>query len=173
MKILTLETEDMMHQLLAVLDTDIQHLEANITALDQLRRLVVKQDEEALKQLLSNLQSGTGRYRENESKRQALRQELAMIYDCDAKEITLSRFAAELSGEMKIQFAQRKAKLQTLTSLMKKEHANTFRLLTDCARFNRMLLKSIFNIGRNEATTYNAAGSTQREMNTMFMNFQL
>ncbi len=173
MKTLMLETEDIMNELLAVLDTDIQHLEANITALDQLRRLVVKQDEDALKQLLSSLQSEAGRYRENESRRQALRRELAVASDCAVEEITLSRFAAELSGEMKFQFTRRKEKLQSLASLMKKEHANTFRLLTDCARFNRMLLKSVFNIGRNETTTYNAAGSPQRQMNTMFMNCQL
>ena len=173
MKTITLETEELMQQLLAVLDIDIQHLEANIAAMDQLRRLVVKQDENALKQLLSNLQSETSRYRANESKRQALRKELAIVYGCSPQDITLSRFSAELSGDMKLQFAQRRSTLQALSGRMKKEHANTYRLLADCARFNRMLLKSIFNMGRNESTTYNAAGSAQRQTNTMFMNIQL
>lgn len=172
MKTLTLETEEIMVQLLAALDADIQQLEENITAMDQLRCLVVKQDDKGLRELLSTLQSKVTGSRHNESKRQALRQELAAIYNCPVKEITLTRFAAELTGDMKRQFAQRKIKLQSLARLLKKEHGNTQRLLGDCARFNRMLLKSIFSVGRNEKTTYNAAGSAQRQTNTVFMNLQ-
>lgn len=173
MKTLTLESEDILDQFMGVLDMDIQQLEKNIAVLDQLRCLVVKQDNDGLSQLLNKIQSEVKGHHENGLKRLALRKELAFSYGCDIEQLTLSRLETVLPGQKKLQVSQRKIKLQTLSARLKKEYENTQRLLSDCARFNRLLLKSIFNLGRSEATTYNAAGSTRRQMNAVFMDTRL
>ncbi|MHC4551152.1 MAG: flagellar export chaperone FlgN [Planctomycetota bacterium] len=159
-------------QLLAVLDTDIRHLEDSLAVLEQLRKLIVKQDHDELGRLLGSIQSESTQYRSNELKRQTLRNELANLYRCEISEITLSRFENELTGEKKRQVTEKKTKLRTLTTLLKKEHANTQRLLIECARFNRSLLNGIFGMARPQSTTYNAAGSTQRQTDNVFMNMQ-
>lgn len=159
-------------QLLAVLDNDIQHLEDSLAVLDRLRKLIVTQDHDALGRLLTSLQAESTQHRSNEMKRQTLRKELANLYRCEIGQITLSRFENELTGERKQQIAEKKIKLRTLAGLLKKEHANTQRLLIECARFNRSLLNGIFGMARKQTTTYNAAGSTQRQTETVFMNVQ-
>ena len=50
-----LEIEDCVSQLLTVLDKDIEYLEDNLTRLDNLRRLVIKQDNDLLGRLLENM----------------------------------------------------------------------------------------------------------------------
>lgn len=173
MKIQPLNTEDTLRQFLVVLDADIQGLEQNIATLDQLRRLVVKKDGDGLSQLLSLLQSQHQNYHDNELKRNRLRKKLAASYGCPVEQMTLSGLGAMLDKPTKRELTERKLKLRQLTIRLKKEHTSTQRLLKNCARFNRMLLKSIFDMARPGSTTYNAAGSTQRQMDNVFMNVQL
>ena len=172
MKTLTPDIEMRIGQLLGVLDTDIRHLEDSLAALDQLRRLVVKQDHDGLNHLLSSIQNETRSYHGNEQKRLVLRNELARLCHCDPQQITLSRFEAELTGDKRQQVVERKTKLRTLAARLKNEHAATSRLLADCARFNRTLLNSLLNLGRPQTATYNAAGTAQRQTNTIFMDMQ-
>lgn len=84
--------------------------------------------------------------------------------------MTLSRLQTELSGEKKTQVAERKIELQALIGKLKKEHAGTMMLLSDCARFNSMLLKSIFQLGATGEITYSPQGSVQRQVNTAFVD---
>jgi hypothetical protein len=172
MSALTLEIEEIIDQLIVILDRDIRHLEDNIAILDQLRRLVVKQDNAALSQLLESIQSETKNYRENELKRQALRKELAVMFGCSIEQTTLSRIEGHLAQEKRIEIVKRKSKLRTLAGLLKKEYLSTQMLLADCARFNRMLLKNIFEAGRPESITYSPRGAAQRQADMVFMNLQ-
>jgi hypothetical protein len=172
MKTLTLEIEEIIDQLIVILDRDIRHLEDNIATLDQLRRLVVKQDNTALSQLLGSLQSQAKNYRENELTRQTLRSELAFMFGCSVEQITLSRIEEQLAQEKRTEIIKRKSKLRILAGLLKKEYLSTQMLLADCARFNCMLLKSIFEAGRPESTTYSPRGAAQRQADTVFMNLQ-
>ncbi len=172
MNTLPLRTEELMDQLLAVLDVDIQHLEDSIALLDRLRELVIKQDNESLGQLLNTIQSKTTVYRNNELKRQALRRELALLLGCDMATATLSRLEAELTGPRKVEISSRKTTLRTLANRLKTEFAGTQRLLADCTRFNRMLLKSIFQMARPETATYTAAGAAKRQADNVFINVQ-
>jgi len=62
--------------------------------------------------------------------------------------------------------------LKALTGELKKEHLRTALLLSECARFNSLLLRSIFDLGQTGAVYYNSNGATKRQMDTAFMNLQ-
>lgn len=172
MKTAAFEIEDKINQLLAVLDKDIRHIEDTLSRLNDLRSFIVKRDDASLQKLLESIRSESNSYKENESKRQLLRQELAAALNCDFKQMTLSGLEAELSGEKKTEVTQRKIKLKTLAAKLKKEHSSTIILLTDCARFNNMLLKSILELGQAGTITYSPRGSAERQTNSAFMNLQ-
>lgn len=172
MKTAAIEIEDKVDQLLIVLDRDIQHIQENLLRLNELRSLAVKRDDASLRKLLESIQSDSHSYRENELKRRLLREELAMASDCSFEQMTLSRLEADLSGEKKAEVAQRKAELQTLAGKLKKEHSSTAMLLSDCARFNSVLLKSILQLGQAGTITYNPNGSAERQTSSAFVNLQ-
>lgn len=167
-----IEIEDCVNQLLTVLDHDIDYLEANIARLNELRALVVKQDSQSLSTLLAAIQSAAKRYQGNELKRQMLRVRLAALLSCSPKEITLTRMETHVTNGRNADIASRKNRLQALTGLLKKEYLGVQMLLADCARFNRLLLKIIFETGRSETITYKPTGAAQRQTDTVFMNLQ-
>ena len=164
--------EECAEQLLAVLDKDIEYLEDNIAQLNELRRLVVRQDTDSLGQLLAALQAGSKTYQDNISKRQMLRKKLAVMMNCSFEETTLTRIEAQLNDGKNRDVAKRKSRLRTLTARLQKEYVSTRRLLADCARFNRLLLKSIFETGQSDNITYNSTGARQRQTDTVFMNLE-
>jgi len=172
MKTTMFEIEDKVNQLLAVLDKDIQNIENTLSRLNDLRGFVVKRDDDSLQKLLESVQSESNSYKENESKRRLLRQELADALNCDFKQMTLSRLETELTGEKKAEAAKRKIKLKTLAGKLKKEHSSTVMLLSDCARFNNTLLKSILELGQAGTITYSPRGFAERQANSAFMNLQ-
>jgi hypothetical protein len=86
--------------------------------------------------------------------------------------MTLSRLETALSGDKKTEITQRKIKLQTLAGKLKKEHSSTAMLLSDCARFNSSLLKSILEFGQAGTITYSSRGFAERQTNPAFMNLQ-
>jgi len=171
-EICELEIDDCLGRLMAVLDKDIESLESNIASLDALRRLVVKQDNDGLSRLLDKIRSESGTYQDNERRRQTLRKELAGLLDCGFEEITLSQLERRLEAGKRAEIAKRKNKLQALAGLLKKEHAGTQMLLADCERFNRMLLKSLFESGRSDTITYSRTGAAKQQADTVFMNLQ-
>jgi len=173
MKTTTIKIEDKVNQLLAVLDKDIQNIQCNLSRLNELRGYVVKKDETSLRILLANIQAESNNYKENELTRRQLREELANAMDCSFEQMTLSRLEVELSGDTRNEVTQRKTQLKTLASKLKKEHSSTLTLLSDCARFNRMLLKNILELGSKGPLTYGPRGLTERSGNSAFMNTQL
>ena len=172
MKTAAIEIENKVDQLLVVLDRDIHRMEETLSRLNELRSLVVKQDDTSLRQLLENIQAESNSYKDNELKRQTLREELAIMIGCGLEQMTLSRLEAELFGWRKTEVAERKAKLQTLVRKLKKEHFSTAILLSDCARFNSVLLKSIFELGGTGVMTYSPRGFAERQTNTAFVNLR-
>jgi len=172
MKTSIIEIEDKVDQLLFVLDKDIQYLQQNLLRLNELRSLVIKRDESSLGNLLESIQPESVLYKENELKRQSLREELAIALDCSFKQMTLSRLEGALSGEKKVEVKQRKIQLQTLAEELKKEHLSTTMLLSDCSRFNSMLLTSILELGQAGTVTYSPQGSAKRQTNPAFVNLQ-
>lgn len=166
------DIEQYAEQLLAVLDQDIENLQDNITRLNELRCLVIRQDIEALNRLLERIRIQSDAARTNERRRQMLRDKLAALSGCGEKEMTLTRIESQVSDDKRPAVTARKNKLRTLTELLKKEYAATQTLLVDCARFNRLLLKNIFDVGQTESVTYKQTGGTDRQTGTVFMDMQ-
>ena len=173
MKAATIEIEDKVNELLFALDGDIQYLRENLSRLNELRSQVVKRDEVSMRRLLETIKSESNSYKDNELKRQSLKEKLAIALDCSPKQMTLSRLEAELSEEKKHEVARRRIKLQTLVEKVKKEHLSTTMLLSDCARFNGVLLASVLELGQTGTSTYSPSGSVVRQTNSAFVNLQL
>ena len=173
MKTAEIEIEDKVDKLLAVLDKDIEHIQQSISFLNELRSLVIKRDDAALSKLLERIQSETNNDKGHQSERQLIRKELASFFNCDCEEMTLSKLEANLPKEKQTLVTTKRTKLQTLINELKKEHISTALLLSECARFNRLLLKSVMGLGGSETVTYNSNGAATRHNDRVFVNLKL
>jgi hypothetical protein len=172
MKISAIEIEDKVNQLLNILDNDIRHIQDTLSRLNELRGFIVKRDDTSLQKLLESIRSESDSYKENELNRRSLRNELAAALDCDLRQMTLSRLAEELPEELKSQIVRKKTELKMLAGKLKNEHLCTVMLLSDCARFNNTLLKSVLELGQAKTITYSSRGLAQRQADSAFMNLQ-
>ena len=172
MKTTPIEINIKVDQLLIVLEGEIQRVRINLTRLNELRAMVVKRDETSLRNLLKLIQSESGGQSGNELKREMLRAELAGIFGCDLRQMTLSRLADGMSGEKRDKVIQARTTLQTLGQKLKREYLSTMMLLSECARFNRTLLSNVLNLGQSGTVTYSSNGSAERRDRTAFMNLQ-
>ena len=172
MKATAIEIEDKVDELLAVLDKDSRYIQESLLKLNELRSLVVKRDDAALGKLLESIQTESDSYRSHELKRQSIRKDLANALGCNLKQMTLSTLEASLPKEKKAQVTQRKTELKSLIKELRKEHLSTTLLLSGCARFNNLLLKSIFDLGKTEVVYYDSNGTTRRQTDTAFVNLQ-
>ena len=164
--------ENKVDELLACLDTDVRHIQEKLSQLNELRSLVIKRDDDALGKLLENIQVKSDSYRSNESNRQSIRKELANILGHGLEQMTLSALEASLPDAKREQVSRMKTKLRSLTEELKKEHLSTTLLLSECARFNSLLLRSVFDLGQTGAVYYNSNGATRRQADTAFVNLQ-
>lgn len=172
MKSTATEIEDKVDELLACLDIDSQHIQESLSQLNRLRSLIIKRDDAALGKLLEIIQAESDSYRSHELKRQTIRKELANALGCNIEQMTLSSLEASLPKEKKAQVTKKKAKLMLLIKELKKEYISTALLLSECARFNNLLLKSIFDLGKTGAVYYNSNGATKRQIDMAFVNMQ-
>jgi len=172
MKAAAASIEDKVDRLLACLDRDVQHMQESLLQLNEMRRLVIKRDEAALGKLLESIQAVSGSYRDHELKRRSIRKELADSLGCDFKQMTLSALQASLPEAKKDLVTQMKEKLRSLSAELKKEYLSTTMLLSECARFNNLLLKGIFDIGKTQTVHYNSNGETSRQIDMAFVNLQ-
>jgi len=164
--------EEKIDELLAVLDKDIEQINANLSRLDELRRYVIKRDDISLSRLLERIRTETDDYSQNESARQLLRKELASVLGCSFKQMTLSRLQESVYGEKQVQINSRKTTLRALAEKLRKEHLSTTLLLSDCARFNSMLLRNVFNFPRVDTIEYTSRGSRKHRTDTTFINMK-
>jgi len=170
MKATAFEIEDKVDELLVVLDKDIRHIEQTLSQLNDLRSLLIKRDDVALGRLLESIQVKSHSYGSHELKRQSIRKELATALGCSFGQMTLSRLETVLPEGKRAQVTQKQTKLRALTKELKKEHLGTTLLLSECARFNNLLLKSIFDLGETGALIYDSDGATRRQTETAFVN---
>ena len=173
MKATATEIDDKVDKLLTCLDKDSQHIQESLSQLSKLRSYVIKRDDSGLSQLLNIIQAETSSYRNHESNRQTIRKELANALGCNTEQMTLSALEARLPKGKKDQIIKKKAKLMSLINELKKEHLSTTMLLSDCARFNSMLLTSTLELGQAGTITYSPRGSAERQTNSAFVNLQL
>ena len=165
--------EDKVDELLVCLDKDAQYMQESLLRLDEIRKLVIKRDEAALGKLLESIQAGAGCYRNHEINRKSIRKELADSLGCDLEQMTLSALQECLPEAKKDQVIQMKAKLRSLSAELKKEYLSTALLLSECARFNNLLLKGIFDLGKTQSVHYNSNGETKRQIDMAFVNLQI
>ena len=163
---------DKIDELLAVLDKDIEHIQDSLLRLDKLRSLLIKPNNESLDKLLESIRADSDSYAANETKRQSIRRELSATFGCDVEQMTLSKLEADLEGQQKNQITEKRTKLNLLTEELKKEHLSTAMLLSDCARFNSLLLKTIFDFGKAGTVYYDSDGSAKRQSDAAFVNLQ-
>ncbi|MCE5339752.1 MAG: hypothetical protein LLF92_01315 [Planctomycetaceae bacterium] len=173
MKTSTLEFEDKVRQLLTILDTDIENIQQNMNMLNDLRGFVIKRDDKSLEQMLESLHLQPNRFKDNELQRTRLREELAHAIGSEPAKVNLSAIESVLTGDMRRQVREKKFKLKLLTAMLRKEHTSTAKLLSDCARFNSMLLKCILETGRAKTITYNPQGLSERQSSSAIMNMEL
>jgi len=173
MKPTATEIKDKVDKLLTCLDKDSQHIQESLSQLNKLRSYVIKRDDSGLSKLLKIIQAETSSYRNHESKRQTIRKELANALGCNTEQMTLSALEARLPKGKKDQIIKKKAKLMSLIKELKKEHLSTILLLSECARFNNLLLKSIFDLGKTGAVYYNSNGATKQQTDMAFVNLQI
>jgi len=159
-------------ELLAVLDKDIQHIEESLSRLNELRSLVIKRDDTALDKLLRSIRAETDGHVGNEQQRQNVRKDLANALDCPIEQMTLSALEAILPEERKAQIIDRKAKLKTLIEQLKKEHLSTALLLSECARFNRLLFRAIFDLGKTGTVMYSPSGQAKSPTDMTLVNLR-
>ena len=173
MKATAVQIEDKVHRLLVCLDRDAQHMQESLQQLDEMRRLVIKRDEAALGKLLEGIQGISDDYRNQESNRKSIRKELAESLGCDIERMTLSTLESCVPEAQKNQVTQMKTKLRSLSAELRKEYSSTALLLSECARFNNMLLKGILGLGKTESVHYKSNGQTKRNIDTAFVNLQI
>ncbi len=173
MKAASISIENKIDELLAVLDTDIRHIQQSLSYLNELRSSVIKRDDVVLGKLLKLIQSRSDDYRSHELKRQSVRKELAGALGCGFQQVTLSRLEAGLPKEKREQLTRKKAELTSLIQELKKEHLSTALLLSECARINRALLKGIFNLENSGTVYYGSNGAAKRQSDMAFVNLQL
>ena len=165
--------ETNVERLLAVLDEDIRHLETTLVQLDALRGLLIKRDDAALEQLLAEIRGRTETYAANEQMRQTLRADLALALECDADRLTLSKLQSMLPEPQRASVATRQKKLSSLIADLKGEYMLTAVLVSDCARFNRTLVRTFFGAGSQVGVLYNPTGQARHQTNTTLMSLQL
>jgi len=173
MKSTAIEIEDKVDELLSCLNKDSQHIQESLSQLNELRSLLIKHDDAALGKLLEIIQAESYSYKSHESKRQTIRKELANALGYNTEQMTLSALEASLPKEKKAQVTKMKAKLMLLVKELKKEYLSTALLLSECARFNNLLLKSIFDLGKTGTVYYNSNGVTKRQTDMAFVNLKL
>ena len=172
MKSTAIIIEDKVDELLACLDKDCQHIQESLSQLNKLRSLVIKRDDAGLGKLLKIIQAESDTYRSHESNRQTIRKELANALGCNTEQVTLSALEASLPKVKISQVTKRKATLMSLIKELKQEYLSTSLLLSECARFNNLLLKSIFDLGKTGTVYYNSNGATKRQTDMAFVNLQ-
>lgn len=167
------EMEDRVGRLFAVLDVDIEHLRNCLSRLGKLRCLVIKRDEAALSKLLEDIRIEAEDYAGNESKRLVLRRELANYFGFEVGRLTLSALENILPADKRARLAARKAALRSLVEQLRNEYISTAVLISDCARINSALLKSILDESRGGLVCYDANGKASRANETAFVNMRL
>jgi len=172
MKATVIGIEDQVEELLVCLDKDVQHMQDSLQKLNEIRELVIKRDDAALGELLESIQSASDCYRNHELNRKSIRKELAESLGCTIEQMTLSSLEKRLPDAKKGRVIRMKENLRSLSAELKKEYLSTALLLSECARFNNLLLNSIFDLGKTGSVYYNANGATKRQTDMAFVNLQ-
>jgi hypothetical protein len=160
-------------QLLAVLDKDIRHIEMTLSQLDALRSLLIKRDDAALERLLGEIRDRAETDAANQQTRQMIRADLARAIGCGDDPLTLSKLQAALSEDQQAAVAARQERLKSLIVELNRQYTLTAVLVSDCSRFNRMLLRTFLGQSGHSGVVYSPNGASRQQISTAVMNLQL
>jgi len=169
----SIELSDMVDDLLGVLERDYEHIERTALFLNELRCLVIKRDEKGLGLLLESIRSEAQDYSANEQRRGLIRKEMAQMLGCEPAELTLSVLKNAVEGQARNKVAQIQEKLKTVTGRLQAEYAVTVKLISECARINTILLKTVFEKRMSGQVFYDSTGLTKRQGDAAFMSMRL
>ena len=172
MKTLSLEFDNLINPLIDVLKGDMEHIASSLEVLDQLRGMIIKRDDKSLNLLLEKARIKTQKYATVENRREQIRKELARLWGCETSEMTLTKLTQILPPDRGDQVRETRDELEGLLERFKAEHLSTFMLLSECSRFNGVMLSALLN-GRRDESTYNSHGSMNQESKRNIMNLQL
>jgi len=167
-----LDIERWVLELLIVLKQESEAMVLVETWLTQLWERVVERDESALEGLLREIQSKQGIMPQFEQRRQGIRLELAAVLGVPCDQVTLTTLEAVLTGELQNQVSNMKDHLRSQARALRVQHQSTVLFLADCARFNRLLLNSIFQNRHKNVTTYSPRGHAQHRRSSDLVNMQ-
>jgi hypothetical protein len=158
--------------LLIILKQESEAMALVETWLSQLQERVMQRDESALEGLLKEIQTKQRPMPELERKRQQIRLELAGVFGLPFEEMTLTRLKGLLEGELQNQVSRMRDQLKSQTQALRVQHRGTVMFLADCARFNRLLLNSVFANAHQDVTTYNPRGNAEHKRTSDLVNMQ-
>lgn len=159
--------------LLGVLEKDAEYIERTVFYLNELRALVIKRDGKNLARLLEEIRAEAQDYSPNEQRRQTIRGQLAGLFGCKPKELTLSVLRMRLDEPAKGAIAETQERLRSLTQRLQREYMTTAALLAECERINSRLLKIVFERSRTGLVCYDSQGTTARESGAAFMTMRI
>lgn len=172
MNVVDITINSLIEELSAILDADAEHIETTLGNLNDLRAGLIRRSEPGLEQLLETVRQRQDQREAVEAKRQKFRHVAAKILGCRSDQVNLTRFMEHLPQKQQEDLMLRKTRLENLVSKLKTEYMATATLLSECSRFNRMLIESIIGNCCKGATTYNSSGQTQRHNGSGFVTMQ-
>lgn len=158
-------------ELLEVLDTDIVNIERDIKVLDELRKSLVTQNEQNMLRLLYVVRLSIQNRQSNEARRFRVRKRLADMLGIAVEKLTLSKLHGYIEEPYQMALAEKKNVLSQIVERFKTEHEATVFLLSDSARFNSLLLRSLIGLSSTESITYKP-GKVSRTDSAAFVNMQ-
>jgi hypothetical protein len=156
----------------SVLDEDIGYVEATLSRLDGLRGLMIKRDAVGLEPLLSKIAEEAEAPAAKCATRQQLTRDLAGALGAKAERVTLAELQSRLPEAWGTALVERRTRLRSLAADLKREYSLTSTLLSDCARFNRLLMRAYFGAKGQSGVTYNPNGATRQHANRRLMSLQ-
>jgi hypothetical protein len=158
-------------EMLEILDTDIVNTGNDINILNELRGYLVSRDEKNMLRLLYAVRSIIQNRQDNQSKRFNVRRKLAQTLGCAVEKLTLSKLCDYIEEPFRTAIAERRNALVQIVERFKTEYEATAFLLSDCARFNSLLLRSLIGLSSAESVTYKP-GKVNRTNSAAFINMQ-
>ena len=149
--------EPVIEELMAVLDTEAELLEVKRSQLDDLSGLLLRNDNEAVEELLEKIARAEEAQTLLADGLRTLRATLAQACGCDAKDFNLSWLIERLPYEQAQALKRRRELVGDRVRAFRRQHMKTTILLTECSRITGMMLDTL--APSSSVTTYGSEGS--------------
>ncbi|MFP3937100.1 MAG: flagellar export chaperone FlgN [Phycisphaerae bacterium] len=145
-------------ELLEVLDEEIAVLSDRLEQMELLSSAIAHRDDDAMEPVLDQMEQTQSRQQQTDTRLAKVREMLASLTGIPAGELRLWRLVRELPEPASGKIASRRHRLVELSDTLRRSHLRTVLLLAESARFNRLLLETMFPAGE-PVTTYDSGGT--------------